>query len=49
MLLVLTSLDAPGIAMNQATQVIGVWERINMGVLPALVVVLSNYSVAEGR
>ncbi len=38
---VLTFLDAPGIAKNQATPLIGVWERINIGVFLLWVVVLA--------
>jgi hypothetical protein len=36
---VLTFLDAPGIAKNQPTPLIGVWERINIGVFLLWVVV----------
>ena len=38
---VLTFLDAPGIATNQPTPLIGVWERINIGVFLLWVVVLA--------
>lgn len=38
---VLTFLDAPGIAKNQPTPLIGVWERINIGVFLLWVVVLT--------
>lgn len=38
---VLTFLDAPGIAKNQPTPLIGVWERINIGVFLLWVVVLA--------
>lgn len=38
---VLTFLDAPGIAKNQATPLIGVWERINIGVFLLWVAVLA--------
>ena len=37
----LTFLDAPGIAKNQPTPLIGVWERINIGVFLLWVVVLA--------
>ncbi len=37
---VLTFLDAPGIAKNQPTPLIGLWERINIGVFLLWVVVL---------
>ena len=37
----LTFLDAPGIAANQPTPLIGVWERINIGVFLLWVVVLA--------
>jgi hypothetical protein len=39
---VLTFLDAPGIAANQPTPLIGVWERVNIGVFLIWVVVLAN-------
>ncbi|MEX1238100.1 MAG: DUF998 domain-containing protein [Cyclobacteriaceae bacterium] len=38
---VLTFLDAPGIASNEPTPLIGVWERINIGAFLIWVVVLS--------
>lgn len=38
---VLTFLEAPGISTNQATPLIGVWERINIGVFLLWVVVLA--------
>lgn len=38
---VLTFLDAPGIAANQPTPLIGVWERINIGVFLLWVIVLA--------
>lgn len=38
---VLTFLQAPGIATNQATPLIGVWERINIGIFILWVVVLA--------
>lgn len=38
---VLTFLDAPSIAANQPTPLIGVWERINIGVFLLWVVVLA--------
>ncbi len=38
---VLTFLDAPGVAKNQPTPLIGVWERINIGVFLLWVVVLA--------
>lgn len=38
---VLTFLDAPGISTNQPTPLIGVWERINIGVFLLWVVVLA--------
>lgn len=37
----LTFLDAPGIATNQATPFIGIWERINIGVFLGWMVVLA--------
>jgi hypothetical protein len=38
---VLTFLDAPGIAKNQPTPLIGVWERINIGVFLLWVIALA--------
>ena len=38
---ILTFLDAPGIAVNQPTPLIGVWERINIGVFLLWIVVLA--------
>jgi Protein of unknown function (DUF998) len=38
---VLTFLDAPGVGKNQPTPLIGVWERINIGVFLLWVVVLA--------
>lgn len=38
---VLTFLDAPGIAANQPTPMIGVWERINIGVFLLWIIVLA--------
>ena len=38
---VLTFLEAPGVAKNQPTPLIGVWERINIGVFLLWVVVLA--------
>jgi len=38
---ILTFLDAPGIAKNQPTPLIGVWERINIGVFLLWVIVLA--------
>jgi hypothetical protein len=38
---VLTFLEAPGIAANRPTPLIGVWERINIGVFLVWVVVLA--------
>ena len=38
---VLTFLDAPGVAINQPTPLIGVWERINIGVFLLWVIVLA--------
>jgi hypothetical protein len=38
---VLTFLDAPGVAANQPTPLIGVWERINIGVFLLWIVVLA--------
>jgi hypothetical protein len=38
----LTFADAPGVAANQATPWIGVWERINVGVFLLWVVVLAT-------
>jgi len=37
----LTGVDAPGVAANQPTPWIGVWERINIGVFLLWVVVLA--------
>jgi len=39
---VLTFLDSPGIATNQPTPLIGIWERINIGVFLLWVVVLAT-------
>jgi uncharacterized protein DUF998 len=39
---ILTFLDSPGIATNQPTPLIGVWERINIGVFLLWVVVLAT-------
>lgn len=39
---VLTFMEAPGIAANQPTPLIGVWERINIGVFLIWVVVLAT-------
>jgi hypothetical protein len=39
---VLTFLDAPGISKNLPTPLIGVWERINIGVFLLWVIVLAN-------
>lgn len=38
---ILTFLDAPGIATNQPTPLIGVWERINIGVFLLWIIVLA--------
>jgi hypothetical protein len=38
---ILTFLDAPGISTNQPTPLIGVWERINIGVFLLWVVILA--------
>ncbi len=38
---ILTFLEAPGIAANQPTPLIGVWERINIGVFLLWVIVLA--------
>lgn len=38
---ILTFIDSPGIATNQPTPMIGVWERINIGVFMLWVVVLA--------
>jgi len=38
---VLTFLDAPGVAVNHPTPLIGVWERINIGVFMVWVMVLA--------
>lgn len=42
----LTFADAPGVAANQATPWIGVWERINVGVFLLWVVVLATVLLA---
>src|SRR5678816_2594405 len=39
---VLTFLDSPGISTNQPTPLIGVWERINIGVFLLWIVVLAT-------
>jgi hypothetical protein len=39
---VLTFLDAPGVGANQPTPLIGVWERINIGVFLLWIVVLAT-------
>jgi Protein of unknown function (DUF998) len=46
---VLTFLDAPGIAKNQPTPRIGVWERINIGVFLLWVVVLTFVLLREEK
>ena len=46
---VLTFLDAPGIAKNQPTPLIGVWERINIGVFLIWVVVLAIVLLREEK
>jgi hypothetical protein len=38
---ILTFLEAPGISTNQPTPLIGVWERINIGVFLLWVIVLA--------
>jgi len=39
---VLTFKEAPGVATNQATPFIGVWERINVGVFLVWVIILGS-------
>ncbi|HEY9489934.1 MAG TPA: DUF998 domain-containing protein [Chryseosolibacter sp.] len=46
---VLTFLDAPGIAANQPTPLIGIWERINIGVFLLWVVVLAIILLKKDR
>lgn len=46
---VLTFLDAPGVASNQPTPLIGVWERINIGVFLLWVVVLAITLLKKDR
>lgn len=46
---VLTFLDAPGVASNQPTPLIGVWERINIGVFLLWVVVLAIILLKKDR
>lgn len=46
---VLTFLEAPGIATNQPTPLIGVWERINIGVFLVWVVVLAIILLKDGK
>lgn len=38
---ILTFVDAPGVALNQPTPLLGIWERINIGVFLLWVVVLA--------
>jgi len=45
----LTFRDAPGISVNQATPLIGVWERINIGVFLIWVIVLASALLLRGR
>lgn len=46
---VLTFLNAPGIARNEPTPLIGIWERINIGVLLLWVVVLAIILLKKQR
>ncbi|HET9431351.1 MAG TPA: DUF998 domain-containing protein, partial [Chitinophagaceae bacterium] len=46
---ILTFLEAPGIATNQSTPLIGVWERINIGVFLVWVVVLAIILLKDGK
>lgn len=46
---ILTFLDAPGIATNQPTPLIGIWERINIGVFLLWVVVLAIILLKKQR
>jgi hypothetical protein len=46
---ILTFLDAPGIATNQPTPLIGVWERINIGIFLLWVVVLAITILGKER
>jgi hypothetical protein len=45
----LTFLDAPGVAANQPTPLIGVWERINIGVFLLWVIVLAIILLRRGK
>jgi hypothetical protein len=46
---ILTFWDAPGVAANQPTPLIGVWERINIGVFLIWVVVLAIVLLREDK
>jgi hypothetical protein len=46
---VLTFRDAPGVGANQPTPLLGVWERINIGVFLAWVVVLALTLLRSGH
>lgn len=46
---VLTFLDAPGIAANKPTPLIGVWERINIGVFLLWIIVFAIVLMREGE
>lgn len=46
---VLTFLDSPGVSTNQPTPLIGVWERINIGVFLLWVVVLATILLRKER
>src|SRR5947209_5297085 len=45
----LTFLDAPGIATNQPTPLIGVWERINIGIFMLWIVILATILLRKGN
>lgn len=40
---ILTFRKAPGVAANQSTPLMGIWERVNIGIFLAWIVVLSGY------
>jgi hypothetical protein len=46
---VLTVLEAPGVAANEPTPLIGVWERINIGVFLLWVIVLALMLLRESQ
>jgi amino acid transporter len=45
---VLTGIEAPNIDVNQPTPMIGVWERINIGVFLLWVVILATVLIRRG-